>query len=202
MKLFITLSSVVLVLAGVMLLVVPVRWFPSFYDARYSGLASLLGALITQLIPKFFGASGDSKEDRAVCEFQFLLTVFVIGNTAGELGLFHIFQNAFQYDKLLHFGISFISTWRMPALFEQRYAIRPIRATLLTLVGIIIVGVVWEGYEFLVDLVWHTRLFGVFGSNVRPDTIADIIWNSVGAASGAALAFHKTRQLKVSRSWN
>jgi hypothetical protein len=198
---FIALSSVILVLAGVVLLVLPVGWFPSFYDARYSGLAALLGALVIQLIPRFFGISGDSEKDGPVREFQLLLTAFIIGNTAGELGLFHIFHTTFQYDKLLHFGISFISAWRMPALVERRYGIKPVRALLAALIGVIIIGVLWEGYEFAVDAVWETRLHGTFGNNVRPDTIADIVSNTLGAVCGALLTILKARQSSSSAAY-
>lgn len=200
MRVFITLASWILVLVGAVLVVAPLAWFPPFYDARYTGLASLLGGLIIPLIPRFFTVSKEEKKDTAVLEFQFLLTLFMIANTIGELGFFRVFQGRFQYDKLLHFGISFVSVWRMPELLERRYEIRAKRAIAITTCGIIAAGMLWEVYEFLVDSVWHTRLLGVFGSDVRPDTIADIIWNSVGAASGAALAFHKARQLRAPQS--
>lgn len=195
MKLFIALSSWLLVLMGTVLMAAPVEWFPPFYDARYTGIALLLGALVIQLIPRFFRVVKDYKKNGAVDEFQFLITLFIIGNAAGELGFFHIFQDSFQYDKLLHFSTSFASVWRMPSLLERRYGLEPIRAVIFTLAGILVSGALWEVYEFGVDAVWHTRLHGVFGSDVRPDTIADIALNSLGALAGAAASLYKAKQI-------
>lgn len=196
MKLFISASSWFLLIVGAALMVLPLQWFPSFYDARYTGAASLIGAFAIQFVPKLLGAPHDARKESAVREFQFLITLFIMANAAGELGLFYLFKNGFQYDKLLHFSISFVSVWRIPVLLEKRYDVRPKRALGIVLASVILAGILWEVYEFIADAVWHTRLDGVFGTSIRSNTIADLTTNGIGAISGAFVALYRLRKVE------
>src|ERR1043165_6404857 len=51
MKKFITICSGFFFIVGIALLMLPKSWFPSFYDPRYMGVASIAGVLLIQLLP-------------------------------------------------------------------------------------------------------------------------------------------------------
>jgi hypothetical protein len=192
MKRFSSFSAWLLLIVSALLLILPSHWFPSFYDVRYSGSAALLGALIIRFSPRLFwvndSAHSADKKNQAVDEFQFLLSIFILSNVAGELGLFRLYRAGFQYDKLLHFGISFISAYRLPNLLNRRFDISFTRAFLVIFAGILLVGVGWELYEFSLDAVLGTHLYGVYGENISTDTWLDLASDLIGIFIGIGLA--------------
>jgi len=92
MKLFIRISIITLLFAGLILVSFPVNWFPSFYDVRYLGLAAIVSVAAIVILPWILAVLTDAADDKnkkqAINLFQFLLTISIMLNALGDLGLY------------------------------------------------------------------------------------------------------------------
>lgn len=188
MEKFIKASIYFLIVGGIILLILPVRWFPSFYDVRYMGGMALASSLIIYFVPGlFFRAKKGVKQqkNRAALWLQFFLAFAFIGNALGDLGLYKLYQYGFEFDKVLHFFTPFLGAITLAYGINELWKIRPSRAAFLSFLTIIAFGVAWEFFEYLADSVLKTHISGVYGLNVSVDTKFDFLFDIFGSLAGA-----------------
>jgi len=182
-------SAVILLCAGIILLVAPVSWFPSFYDVRYMGFASLAYAVLIIFLPRLLRVSEDktdaARKNHAADLFQLVLIFVFVSNAAGDLGLYNLYKLGFEFDKLLHFIVPFISVIVISIILSQRFGIRKYYAIAMSLGLIILCGVGWEIYEYAADIILKTHISGVYGISVSMDTKFDLIYDALGSVFGA-----------------
>jgi len=193
MKLFIKISVVVSLFAGFVLLLFPVDWFPSFYDARYMGLAAIGGAAAIIILPRILnaltGAADDKNKKQAINLFQLLLAVSIISNALGDLGSYQLYKIGFQYDKLVHFSTSLLGVFIGAIILRKLFEIRLSSAAVFAFIAVIICGIGWEVFERLSDFLFKTHIAGVYASDISNDTKFDLLSNAIGAISGAILVY-------------
>lgn len=189
MKLFVKISVIILVSAGIILLIFPVAWLPPFSDIRYKGWAGIAGAVLILFLPRLVRPLEKNpdfnRKNQAADLFQFLLTFVFIGNALGGLGLYKLYSYGFEFDKVLHFFTPFLGVVIISFVLSGRWGIHQARAIPIALVIIILLGITWEIYEVLVDFLFKTHISGVYGLNVSRDTKFDLLFDVLGSASGA-----------------
>ncbi len=106
----------------------------------------------------------------------------------GEVGDFY--ERYWWWDDVLHFGsamgfgiLGFLMVFMM---FEgDRYAAPPWAISLIAFCVAVTIGAIWEIFEFGMDQ--------IFGLNMQksglPDTMSDLIIDSIGAAIGSGMGF-------------
>lgn len=197
MRLFSQLIVFSLLIAGFVLLALPVSAFPSFYDVRYMGTAAVLGAFIIAGVPRFFRVSSQElraqEKNRAADIFQFWLAFAIATNALGDLGLYQLYRIGIEFDKMVHFGISLIAIIMIPAILGLRFEIRKSRSFAAAIMITLIVSVGWEAYEYAMDRVWLTRLSGVNGFDISRDTKFDIVFDVLGVMIGTAASMWRSR---------
>ena len=194
MKLFIRISVIALVFVGLILLLFPVDWFPSFYDVRYMGLAVFGGAAAIIILPRILnaltGATDDKNKKQAVNLFQFLLTVAMTSNALGDLGSYQLYKIGFQYDKLIHFSNSLLGVFIGAIVLYKLFEIRLPHAIAIAFIAVIVCGIGWEVFERISDFLFKTHIAGVYASDVSNDTKFDLLFDAIGAISGAILIYY------------
>lgn len=191
MKKFSLIVAFFLCIAGIILLSFDIQFFPSFYDVRYMGIASLVGAVCIILLPRFLQVPHTDphaeKKNHGVDVLQFCLTFALLNNALGDLGLYELYKVGFEYDKLVHFVTPLVLTVLLHKFFEERFEFSHRSALLLTF-GIIFLGALsWELYEYFADLIFQTHIYGVFGTDIVRDTILDVSCGTMGTLSGLLL---------------
>ncbi len=151
------------VVAGLVLLLTPHAWWPSFYDLPYMGIAALVCAVLIW---------------RAPSQFKTPLAIILLLNASGDLGLYELYRYGFQYDKVIHFVSALIATLTLGRALGIR------RSVLI----VIAAGFAWELFEFLMDHYFKTRLFGVYRLFIWQDTIMDLVFNTIGVSVAVAIA--------------
>ena len=203
MKLFSYISICILLCVGVVLLVLPVSWFPSFYDVRYMGIASFVDAAIILLVPIFLRVAPDDpdaeRKNKGVDLLQFLLTVILINNALRDLGLYQLYKWGFQYDKVIHFGNSFLCTLYIPRILQSRFGMLKNYTVGMAFTVVVLFGIFWEVYEFTMDAMLGTHLYGVYGMFDTSDTVFDLLFNTIGVLSGISASLYWDTE-KVSSS--
>lgn len=186
---FVKFSTVILFCAGIILLVFPVSWFPSFYDVRYMGFGSLVYAVLIIFLPRLLRVSENetdaARKNHAADLFQFVLAFNFISNAAGDLGLYKLYTVGFEFDKLLHFIIPFTSVIAISIILNQRLEIRKRYAIAMAFGFIILCGVGWEAYEYAADIILKTHISGVYGLYINTDTKFDFAYDVFGSVFGA-----------------
>ncbi len=203
MKWFVSGSIYFLIVTGVALLVLPVNWFPVYYDVRYMG-GSMLGWVIgIKVLPTFFEASvifpHAALYNQAASLFQFLLAFALMGDALGSLGFYELYTIGIPYDKVLHFFTPLLSVIVLSFILHVRLKMKWYQAALFAFFLLVVCGVDWEFFEYLADQWFHTHLLGVFSSNIYSDTKFDLVFDLIGSASGALLATPVGRWLVVRR---
>lgn len=188
-KLFTGLAAIFFVLASLVLWALPGKLVPGFYDRYYMIIANLLSVGIIYGLPRLFAVPQDAPDaptkNQVVDYFQLFLTAIIMGDALGNYGLYELYKVGFEFDKLLHFAVTFSSLLILPRLVEARFSMRPRRAMLLIFFIIISCGVLWEVYEFLADFILGTHLFGVFHSgDISQDTKMDLLCDVGGSTLG------------------
>lgn len=147
------------VISGLILLLTPHAWWPSFYDLPYMGWAALVCALAIALVP---------------AHFKTPLAVMLLLNASGDMGLYELYNYGVPYDKVIHFASPLIATITLRKYFSWK--------TTVLIVAAFALG--WELFEFLADAIIKTHLFGVFRHQVLEDTLMDLAMNTIGAILG------------------
>jgi len=188
MNTFVELSIVISLCAGIILLVFPVAWFPSFYDVRYMGLVCLVYAGLIVFFPRLFRVSENEtdavRKNQATDLFQFIIAFAFISNAFGDLGLYKLYKVGFEFDKVLHFLIPFTATIIISIILNERWGIRKIYAISVAFGFIILCSVGWEVYEYVADIVLKTHISGVYGLDISTDTKFDIFYDALGSIPG------------------
>lgn len=204
MKIFVKISLYFLLISGVILLIFPVHWFPDFYDVRYMGVASFACAAVIFFLPKLMRVKNNvpdhEKKNYATDLFQLGITIAVINNALGDLGLYQLYKVGFEYDKLIHFSTSFIITIFLSLLLRNRFQIRAYYSIVVAFLIVVGSGFLWEVFEFVSDNLLRTHIFGLYGADQINDTKWDLIYNLIGFSSAIIIMFfrqhRKNKRLK------
>lgn len=198
MKKFVSITIIFLSCAGVILLVFPVGWFPSFYDVRYMGWAGIVGACAVgflHLILRVPAHAPDAaRKNRAADLFQFSLALALINNAIGDFGFYQLYKVGFEFDKLIHFSTSLIAVILIPIILRDRFDIRITYAAFISPFIVVSAGVGWEVYEYLADHAWGTHIFGMYGLDISVDTKMDILYNTLAAIGGTLYTVYVARR--------
>jgi len=100
-------TSLIFILAGLILLFSSKDIFPNFYNPAFMGISSLFSAFII-MVPELVLRSETKLKNDAIIIFQLGLTLAIILNGLGSLGMYQLFEWGFQYDKLTHFLSSMV----------------------------------------------------------------------------------------------
>lgn len=197
MKFLVKISLIALALAGIILLLSPISWFPTFYDVRYMGISSLVGAFAIYFFPKGLRVEsktpGAEQKNQAVDLLQILLTSIILINALGDLGLYQLYKLGIEFDKILHFFIPFSILLFFPIFLQKRFEIQKTKALALTLCITIFSGIGWEIFEYICDALFQTHIYGVYGMNLNIDTKFDLLFGAFGSSFGliASIFLHK-----------
>ena len=171
----------------------PVNWFPSFYDVRYMGLAAIVSVAAIVILPWILAVLTDAADDKnkkqAINLFQFLLTISIMLNALGDLGLYQLYKIGFQYDKLVHFSSSLLGIFIGAIVLYKLFEIRLSYAAVFALITVIICGIGWEVFERISDFLFKTHVAGVYASDISNDTKFDLLFDEIGAVSGVILVY-------------
>lgn len=159
---------------GAALLLLPRDWFPTFYAPVYMGVFSFVCAALIAIVPYILKTT-DPEKIRMAHRVRVVLTVMIVLNALGELGLYQMYHWwGFQFDKVLHLIIPLVGAATLVQFFRVWYGTAQ-RVALLRAIGIVIFGLLaWELWEFISDLLFKTKLFGIYGEVILADTLADI----------------------------
>ena len=184
--------SIGMAIVGLILLLAPVDWFPSFYAVRFMGIGALVFAAGVQLPPVIFhGRRG--LQAKAVFNLQKAVTIGLLLSGAGELGLWQLYRIGFPYDKLVHFIVPAMLAASLAGMGLHYWRMRFSRALFLAAGIVILLGVGWEAVEFYSDKLFGTQLFGVYGTDISIDTIVDLICNVLGVSTSLAIVAVKEK---------
>ncbi len=198
---FLKFSVFAFVIGGLILLLGRRQWFPDFYEPRFMGVASFLHALLILLI--FFISNpkrADSFEAKvSSINLQKAVAFSMLMDGAGGLGLFELYKFGFEYDKLLHFAISFVLLISFTEFLSKRHAFQFGKSIFWAVFLIFSVGVFWEISEYFTDILFGTKTFGMRGRDLIRDTRFDLILNTFGIIAGIVISAlrHKRRGLTV-----
>lgn len=200
MKIFPKISIITLSIAGVILITFPIHIFPYFYDVRYMGISSLLGALIIYAIPKLLRVGPHQKDaqtkNNATDLFQFLITFIILSNALGDLGFYQLYKVGFEFDKFIHLLSPFLWVFIFPLVLEKRFGIKKIHSIAIAISIALLSGLAWELFEYMGDQVFKIHIYGVYGSDIDIDTKLDLIFDALGILWGALCGVFLTREKK------
>ncbi|MEK7583530.1 MAG: hypothetical protein AAB483_03985 [Patescibacteria group bacterium] len=145
------------IVAGVTLLVTPHAWWPKYYDVTYMGIAALVCAVAIWRVP---------------ARLKTPLAIILLLNASGDLGLYQLYKYGFEYDKVIHLASPLIATLALARFWNLRRAV----------IIVLVCGIAWELFEFLVDRYFKTRIFGVYHLFIWRDTILDMVLDGMGVA--------------------
>lgn len=178
-KKLIKFSIAVFIIAGFIMILGKREWFPDFYTPLFAGTMSFVSAFLI-FLPKILFKTENPAKEKYITELQAFVSIALLLNGAGALGLFQLYKIGFQYDKLIHFTVPFLMAIEGVRLFnifkENSFKKSLIKGSLWVFTG----GVVWEILEFFSDLIFKTKTWGVYGNYVWADTIGDLSFNLIG----------------------
>jgi len=111
-----------------------------------------------------------------------LLTFLIVLLNAPGTIYFHVDGFAFQYDRLLHFSVGFILLPFVAILLEilrpsfTNQRILQQTAALVSVCGLFL----WEGWQYVNDLVFGTHMFFDYGQSISLDVFEDILLGMAG----------------------
>ncbi len=197
MRKFVNFSIFAFVVSGIVLIVTPADILHTFYMPWIMGMFALVSAVIILMPRIIFRKPKSEEKGRALDLFQFTITVALILNGLGSLGLYRLQLTGFQYDKFLHFiipllfviwGVQFVKVW---------FDLKPGKA--LVIVGVLVFwgGILWELFEALVDKFLGTAfLLGGGTRGVAFEIMFDVVMNTLGIIVGIAFIFWRKRVAK------
>ncbi|NTU99067.1 hypothetical protein HGA64_03620 [Candidatus Falkowbacteria bacterium] len=166
-------------LAGALLLLGPVAWFPSYYSPHFFGFAFLLSALLIYLSKKVFD-SDDERKKRSALQLRYVIMLALSLNALGELYLYQLYRFGFQYDKLIHAANSLLFVVALTSFGEVWFSWSVKKSLTVAIIIVISCGFGWEFIEFFSDLLFGTKEFGLYGQVKFTDTALDLISNFLG----------------------
>ncbi len=183
-KKFIKLTVVIYIAVGFFLIFGKTSWFPEFYNPRFMGGLAFVSVLL-MLAPHFVFNSNGEQRQQSVFLLQKVVTVTMILNGLGGLGLYQLYRFGFEYDKLMHFVGPMLFTVSASYLLHSWYATDIKKSLGAAVIIVMLFGIGWEFFELFADLWFGTETLGQYGQGIPEDTVVDIIMNSFGTLSGA-----------------
>ena len=187
--------AAVFIIAGLILIFGKREWFPEFYRPQFMGIIAFVSALLI-ILPRFiFSARGgsafsgkpSSEELNKQKSLNLLQAVLVVGlalNSLGALGLFQLYKIGFEYDKLIHFVVPFLSVIAFSRFGLDWYGWSFGKSIILAAVLVILGGFLWELFEFFGDRLFKTEMSGYYGKFIIKDTVWDLAMNFFGVIGG------------------
>lgn len=162
-------------MAGLIFLLGPARWFPEAYDTFSMAVLALASAVIIfapWLVLKKHKAS------KHFTSFQFLLTLALVINGAGGLGLY---RAGFEYDKMAHYATSLILTFAFFIFFSRLWEWGNKKALVYSALLVLGLGLFWEVLEYIANLVFDEGVFVLGGGgSIWTDTVLDVVADIFG----------------------
>ncbi|MBT8409829.1 MAG: hypothetical protein KJN93_09400 [Alphaproteobacteria bacterium] len=156
------------------------------FTQQWSVVFVSITAIVLTVLPALFVSRF---EIHLPMSFLAAISIFVFATLfLGEV--YDFYERFWWWDVLLHggsaMGFGLIGFLFVFYLFEgDKYAAPPIAVAFVAYCVAITIGVTWEVFEFLMDV--------VFGLNMQksglPDTMGDLIVDAVGAGFGATAGF-------------
>lgn len=187
---FIRFTITAFVIIGAVLLFGSAEWFPDFYNPTFMGVWALISALLI-VAPVVLFKSDDPKKMRAAVGLQMGLTLALIFNGFGALGLYQLFKLGIPYDKIVHFLSSLILTVSFANFVWLWFGIHSKKLVVFVLFFALLVGIGWEGLEFSLDFLFGTNTLGINGEYIIWDSTVDIIMDILGILFGFLIFIHK-----------
>ncbi|MBI5401710.1 DUF2238 domain-containing protein [Candidatus Wolfebacteria bacterium] len=187
---FINFSITIFIVAGLLLFIGKKNWFPGFYNPDFMSAMSFIAVLII-ILPSFLFKAENSNKQKVVVKIQNTLAATLILNGIGSLGGFKLYLIGFEYDKLVHFLVSFILFFGLVDFISDWKEISYKKAIIISIIIIFSIGVAWEILEFLFDFFFKTQTLGVYGKDTIKDTAFDLIYNTLGLLSATFLKFFR-----------
>ncbi len=177
-------TSLILFLLGLLLLIVPKNWLPSFYHPIFLGVLFLLSPLLIYAPTLLLTRRSSERKRLLVVKMRSIAAFSIIMNTGGELGLFQLYRFGFEYDKLAHFLVPMLLAFILAESLRAWEHFSRRKIILLVFLIAFLVGLFWELLEWGSDRLFHTDEWGVLGTHVAGDTYHDIIFNTLGSIAG------------------
>jgi len=196
MKLFPKIIFYLLLSAGILITFLPISWFPSFYDVRYSGWSMIATALIIYFVPLLIRVPANSpdaeKKNKATDLLQFFITLAILTDILGALGLYELYNYGIPYSFSLHIAMTFAGVIILTIVINQRFDVHITKAAIIAFLLILAWGVVWEIYENTSDYLFKTHLAGASQTSTQNTTVLNLIQDFIGASCGLILLLLKT----------
>jgi len=195
-KRFGEIIAIIFALSGLILFFGNRKWFPDFYNPKFMAVMAFISAFLIILPCLIFKAKNDFKKQQLLNFTQLSLIIILTLSGLGGLGLFKIYKTGFEYDKLLHFFVPFISMIVISRFGLQWYEWSFKKSVVLAVILVLIGGIVWELFEFAMDYFFKTQMLGQYGESIIKDTVWDCISNILGIISGTVVSIKLGRPLK------
>ncbi|MDP2709457.1 MAG: hypothetical protein Q8O93_05475 [bacterium] len=195
-----SLLALMFAAAGLILLVGRENWWPDFYSPRFFSAIFFISALAV-VLPKHFLKTSDDCKREAVIFLRSAVAFALTANALGELYLYQLYKYGLEYDKLIHFASVFFLTVAF-TLFWHIWREAPFKQALkLAVILAIAASFLWEGFEFLSDMIFKTREFGIYGQYKLADTAWDLLSDLAGAAMGSAYLLYSDVRKKAGHDY-
>lgn len=191
---FIRISIILCILLGLFLILAPEPWFPDFYHPLYFGIIILLSPFLVAL-PQFILRSNSLRQKILLRRAKAIIACSLLVNIGGELGLYQLYRFGFEYDKFAHFLVLMFFSYVLAEILLEWRGFSALKNILFVLVSLFVAGIVWEAWEAFSDIFFGTHEWGVYGDYLIPDTIKDIIFNTLGILAGLLLFFLPQKKL-------
>jgi len=176
--------AAVFIIAGLILIFGKREWFPEFYRPQFMGIIAFVSAFLIVLPSLIFQFPDDSLKQKTLIFFQNVLVVGLALNSLGALGLFQLYKIGFEYDKLIHFIVPFLSVMAFSRFGINWYGWSFKKSIILSVVLVILGGFLWELFEFFGDRLFKTEMSGYYGKFIVKDTVWDLAMNLFGVIGG------------------
>jgi glycopeptide antibiotics resistance protein len=185
-KNFLKVSSITLVITGLVLLFGPRDWFPDYYNPVYMGIVALVSPALIYL-PNFILKKETPQKRNLLLQMRSIIAFSLTVNIAGELGLFQLYKYGFEYDKFAHFIVNMLFAFILCEALKEWERLSSRKIIWLVLLIAFGAGLLWEVFEAASDYLFKTQEWGVYGKHLALDTYKDIGFNTLGALAGIVI---------------
>jgi hypothetical protein len=174
-------------LSGLFLMVTPASWYPAWFFPRMTGIggliyaAALLGSNFLFPINRNDDVHTLEHKHRALTRLQNYFAVGLLLSYIGTLGLYQIDS---PYDKFLHFFFPFLAVIALSRFILHWWNIPLPIAIKRTVILVATGSLVWEGMEYISDIIFDTTAFGDNTGSVVLDTLLDGSLDTLGIVLG------------------
>ena len=198
MNIFIKVSFIIYIIGGALFLTAPSDWFPSFYHMPSMGILAFASAFLIWLPRLVFKKY---KESSHFVKFQFLITIGILINGLGGLGLYRLYLVGFEYDKLAHFLTPLLLTFAFFILFKYMWGWDFKKSLFSSAILVLSLGFLWEGFEQIANLMFSESVFILGGGgSVLRDTILDVVSNILGITTASIYILKKKEPISGVRA--